>query len=121
MSQEKPLILIANDDSIYSKGIRVLVQIMSEMGEVVVVAPDTHQYLLKKDIHMITIQILKLKMKMKMKMNNHQPQNQFIMIFSKTFSKPNKILKLKKNQWKKNQWKKNQWKKNKWKKNQLLL
>ena len=43
MSQEKPLILIANDDSIYSKGIRVLVEIMSEMGEVVVVAPDTHQ------------------------------------------------------------------------------
>lgn len=32
MSQEKPLILIANDDSIYSKGIRVLVEIMSEMG-----------------------------------------------------------------------------------------
>jgi 5'-nucleotidase len=43
MSQEKPLILIANDDSIYSKGIRVLTEIMSEMGEVVVVAPDTHQ------------------------------------------------------------------------------
>mgnify|MGYP000090051392 CR=1 FL=1 len=43
MSQEKPLILIANDDSIYSKGIRVLVEIMSEIGEVVVVAPDTHQ------------------------------------------------------------------------------
>ncbi len=39
----KPLILIANDDSIYSKGIRVLTEIMSEMGEVVVVAPDTHQ------------------------------------------------------------------------------
>ena len=35
----KPLILIANDDSIYSKGIRVLTEIMSEMGEVVVVAP----------------------------------------------------------------------------------
>lgn len=39
----KPLILIANDDSIYSKGIRVLTEIMSELGEVVVVAPDTHQ------------------------------------------------------------------------------
>jgi 5'-nucleotidase len=39
----KPLILIANDDSIFSKGIRVLTEIMSELGEVVVVAPDTHQ------------------------------------------------------------------------------
>ncbi|MEN9386537.1 MAG: 5-nucleotidase, partial [Bacteroidota bacterium] len=37
----KPLILIANDDSISSKGIRVLTEIMSEMGEVVVIAPDT--------------------------------------------------------------------------------
>lgn len=43
MSQSKPLILVANDDSIYSKGIRVLVEIMAEMGEVVVVAPDTVQ------------------------------------------------------------------------------
>ncbi|CAM3918069.1 5'/3'-nucleotidase SurE [Aquirufa aurantiipilula] len=43
MSQEKPLILIANDDSIHSKGIRVLTEIMSEIGEVVVVAPDSHQ------------------------------------------------------------------------------
>ena len=39
----KPLILIANDDSISAKGIRVLTEIMSEMGEVVVIAPDTHQ------------------------------------------------------------------------------
>jgi 5'-nucleotidase len=43
MGKEKPLILIANDDSIHSKGIKVLTQIMSEMGEVVVVAPDSHQ------------------------------------------------------------------------------
>lgn len=43
MSVEKPLILIANDDSIYSKGIKVLVEIMAEMGEVVVVAPDSVQ------------------------------------------------------------------------------
>ncbi len=39
----KPLILIANDDSIAAKGIRVLTEIMAEMGEVVVIAPDTHQ------------------------------------------------------------------------------
>ena len=43
MSVEKPLILIANDDSIQSKGIRVLTEIMAEIGEVVVVAPDSHQ------------------------------------------------------------------------------
>ncbi|RVU26593.1 5'/3'-nucleotidase SurE [Sandaracinomonas limnophila] len=43
MSTTKPLILIANDDSIYSKGICVLTEIMAEMGEVVVVAPDTVQ------------------------------------------------------------------------------
>ena len=39
----KPLILIANDDSIAAKGIRVLTEIMAEMGEVVLIAPDTHQ------------------------------------------------------------------------------
>lgn len=40
---QKPLILIANDDSIAAKGIRALAEVMSEIGEVVVVAPDTHQ------------------------------------------------------------------------------
>ena len=40
---QKPLILVANDDSIAAKGIRVLAEIMSEIGEVIVVAPDTHQ------------------------------------------------------------------------------
>ncbi len=40
---QKPLILIANDDSIAAKGIRVLAEVMSEIGEVVIVAPDTHQ------------------------------------------------------------------------------
>jgi len=43
LSMHKPLILIANDDSIAAKGIRVLAEVMSEFGEVVVVAPDTHQ------------------------------------------------------------------------------
>lgn len=39
----KPLILVANDDGITSKGIRTLVEIMKELGEVVVVAPDSPQ------------------------------------------------------------------------------
>ncbi|MCU0467304.1 MAG: 5'/3'-nucleotidase SurE [Arcicella sp.] len=40
---QKPLILVANDDSIAAKGIKVLAGVMAEIGEVVVVAPDTHQ------------------------------------------------------------------------------
>ncbi|MDZ7897504.1 MAG: 5'/3'-nucleotidase SurE [Arcicella sp.] len=40
---QKPLILVANDDSIVAKGIKILAEAMSEIGEVVVVAPDTHQ------------------------------------------------------------------------------
>ncbi|MCA6074876.1 5'/3'-nucleotidase SurE [Fulvivirga sedimenti] len=40
---KKPLILVSNDDGITSKGIRLLVSIMSELGEVVVVAPDGPQ------------------------------------------------------------------------------
>ena len=39
----KPLILVSNDDGITSKGIRLLVEVMSELGEVVVVAPDGPQ------------------------------------------------------------------------------
>lgn len=39
----KPLILVSNDDDITSKGIRTLVQIMSTIGEVIVVAPDRPQ------------------------------------------------------------------------------
>lgn len=39
----KPLILISNDDGITAKGIRHLVEVMSELGEVVVVAPDGPQ------------------------------------------------------------------------------
>lgn len=39
----KPLILISNDDGITSRGIRVLVEVMAELGEVVVVAPDSPQ------------------------------------------------------------------------------
>ncbi len=39
----KPLILVSNDDGITSKGIRVLVEAMQIIGEVVVVAPDSPQ------------------------------------------------------------------------------
>jgi 5'-nucleotidase len=40
---KKPLILVSNDDGITSKGIRVLVNVMQQLGEVVVVAPDSPQ------------------------------------------------------------------------------
>lgn len=40
---KKPLILITNDDSISAPGIRALISVMSEIGEVVVVAPDSPQ------------------------------------------------------------------------------
>ncbi len=39
----KPLILVSNDDGITSKGIRILVETMSRLGEVIVVAPDSPQ------------------------------------------------------------------------------
>jgi len=37
----RPLILISNDDGITSRGIRLLVELMSQLGEVMVVAPDS--------------------------------------------------------------------------------
>jgi 5'-nucleotidase len=40
---QKPLILVTNDDGIFAKGIRVLVEAMCEIGEVIVVAPNTPQ------------------------------------------------------------------------------
>lgn len=43
MSEERPLILISNDDGITSPGIRVLVEEMCKIGKVVVVAPDKAQ------------------------------------------------------------------------------
>jgi 5'-nucleotidase len=39
----KPLILVSNDDGITSPGIRKLVELMQEIGEVIVVAPDSPQ------------------------------------------------------------------------------
>jgi 5'-nucleotidase len=40
---KKPLILITNDDGITAPGIRSLIEVMLEIGEVVVVAPDSPQ------------------------------------------------------------------------------
>lgn len=40
---DKPLILVTNDDGITSKGIKVLVEVMAKIGEVLVVAPDSPQ------------------------------------------------------------------------------
>ncbi|HLO73976.1 MAG TPA: 5'/3'-nucleotidase SurE [Flavobacterium sp.] len=39
----KPLILITNDDGIVAPGIRALIEVMKEIGDVVVVAPDSPQ------------------------------------------------------------------------------
>ena len=39
----KPLILITNDDGIVAPGIRTLIEVMKEIGEVIVVAPDSPQ------------------------------------------------------------------------------
>lgn len=40
---KKPLILVTNDDGITAPGIRKLIELMNELGEVVVVAPDSPQ------------------------------------------------------------------------------
>ena len=40
---KKPLILVTNDDGITAPGIRTLISVMNEIGEVVVVAPDSPQ------------------------------------------------------------------------------
>lgn len=40
---QKPLILISNDDGITAPGLRVLVEEMQQIGEVIVVAPDKPQ------------------------------------------------------------------------------
>ncbi|HPF11061.1 MAG TPA: 5'/3'-nucleotidase SurE [Flavobacteriaceae bacterium] len=43
MLQKKPLILVTNDDGITAPGIRTLIEVMNEIGEVLVVAPDSPQ------------------------------------------------------------------------------
>jgi 5'-nucleotidase len=40
---KKPLILVTNDDGIQARGLRVLIKLMKQLGEVVVVAPDSPQ------------------------------------------------------------------------------
>lgn len=41
--ESKPLILVTNDDGITAPGIRVLIEVVQTLGEVVVVAPDSPQ------------------------------------------------------------------------------
>ena len=41
--RKKPLILVTNDDGVLAPGIRTLISVMSEIGQVVVVAPDKPQ------------------------------------------------------------------------------
>jgi 5'-nucleotidase len=43
LMKKKPLILVTNDDGITAPGIRALIAIMTQLGEVVVVAPDKPQ------------------------------------------------------------------------------
>lgn len=43
MSESRPLILVCNDDGITAPGIRTLINIVKELGDVVVVAPDSPQ------------------------------------------------------------------------------
>jgi 5'-nucleotidase len=40
---KKPLILVTNDDGITAPGIRALIDVMNEIGDVIVVAPDSPQ------------------------------------------------------------------------------
>lgn len=41
--KKKPLILVTNDDGISAPGIRALIEVMKQIGDVVVVAPDSPQ------------------------------------------------------------------------------
>jgi len=41
--QDRPLILVTNDDGITAPGIRTLIKVMNKIGDVVVVAPDSPQ------------------------------------------------------------------------------
>jgi len=41
--KKKPLILITNDDGITAPGLRSLIKVMNQIGDVVVVAPDSPQ------------------------------------------------------------------------------
>ena len=39
----KPLILVTNDDGINAPGIRTLINVMKDVGDIIVVAPDSPQ------------------------------------------------------------------------------
>lgn len=41
--RDKPLILVTNDDGITAPGVRALIEVMNELGDVFVVAPDSPQ------------------------------------------------------------------------------
>ena len=41
MESKKPLILVSNDDGVMAKGISELVKFLSQLGEIVVMAPDS--------------------------------------------------------------------------------
>lgn len=43
MTKKRPLILVTNDDGITAPGVRALIEVMNELGDVVVVAPDSPQ------------------------------------------------------------------------------
>lgn len=43
MKNQKPLILVTNDDGVSAPGIRALINVMATIGEVIVVAPDKPQ------------------------------------------------------------------------------
>ena len=43
MAKKKPLILVTNDDGVTAPGIRALIAVMKQLGDVVVVAPDSPQ------------------------------------------------------------------------------
>ena len=43
LDKKRPLILVTNDDGITAPGIRSLIEVMNEIGDVVVIAPDSPQ------------------------------------------------------------------------------
>ncbi|NBL64579.1 5'/3'-nucleotidase SurE [Flavobacterium sp. NST-5] len=43
MTKKKPLILVTNDDGVSAPGIKALIEVMKDLGDVVVVAPDSPQ------------------------------------------------------------------------------
>lgn len=63
----KPLILVTNDDGITAPGLRALVRYMKEIGDVVVVAPDSPQ---SGKGHAITLDIALYSKKMKLDLEN---------------------------------------------------